>query len=224
MDRISVVICALNEEHNLLYVLPNIPSWVDEVVLVDGDSTDRTIEVAQSIRPDIRIVHQWRKGKGDALCLGIFLATGDIVVTLDADGSTDPSEMKRFIKPLMEGYDFAKGTRFANGFPKHKVRHRVIGNTIIVKVFNLLFKKNYTDLCSGYNAFWRKTVIGALCPWVKDGYENEPFINSRIVRKGLRVIEVSHTDMPRFYGVLKEHSWRQGLKAIKSIVRERIFG
>ncbi|MBI5567644.1 MAG: glycosyltransferase family 2 protein, partial [Chloroflexi bacterium] len=86
--RVSVVIPALNEAANLPYVLPLIPTWVDEVLLVDGYSTDHTIEVARSLMPNIRIVHQTGRGKGNALRTCFAVATGDIIVMMDADGST----------------------------------------------------------------------------------------------------------------------------------------
>src|SRR5262245_62878827 len=91
--RVSVIIPALNEAENLKYVLPRIPDWVDEVLLVDGNSTDATVAVARSLRPNIRIVQQQGRGKGAALRSGFASATGDIIVMLDADGSTDPAEI-----------------------------------------------------------------------------------------------------------------------------------
>jgi len=103
--KITALICALNEEENLLHVLPKIPGWVDEILLVDGHSTDRTVEVARQLNPDVKVLYQPGKGKGDALKCGIKHATGDIIVTLDADGSTDPEEMPKFIEPLLDGYD-----------------------------------------------------------------------------------------------------------------------
>src|SRR5436190_17228145 len=78
--KISVVIPALNEEENLPYVLPRIPKWVHEVVLVDGHSKDRTVEVARQLRPDIRIINQKGRGKGEALRCGFAAATGEVVV------------------------------------------------------------------------------------------------------------------------------------------------
>ena len=87
---VSVVIPALNEAANLPHVLPSIPYWVHEIVLVDGHSTDNTVEVAQQICPCIRVVQQKGKGKGSALRTGFAEATGEIIVMLDADGSTDP--------------------------------------------------------------------------------------------------------------------------------------
>src|SRR5713226_2654188 len=110
--RISVVIPARNEAPNLRYVLPSIPPVVDEVILVDGCSTDNTVEVAQDLLPSIRIIRQKGRGKGDALRLGFAASSGDIIVMLDADGSADPQEISRFVEVLMAGNDFAKGSRF----------------------------------------------------------------------------------------------------------------
>src|SRR6266581_9055678 len=104
--RISVVIPALNEAQNLQYVLPHIPHIVDEVILVDGYSTDGTIAVAQRLLPTIKIVKQMGKGKGNALKAGFAACTGDIIIMLDADGSTHPNEIPRFIEVLLRGYDF----------------------------------------------------------------------------------------------------------------------
>ena len=221
--KITVLICTLNEEQNLPHVLPKIPEWVDEVLLVDGYSTDRTVEVAKKLYPEIKVVYQHGRGKGNALRYGIKHAFGDIVVTLDADGSTDPEEMPKFIEPLLDGYDFAKGSRFLHGFPRNKPWHRILGNWIITITFDVLFLRQYTDLCSGYNAFWKK-AIGGTDRWSSDGFENEPLINSKVRKRGLKVIEVAHADSGRLKGDIKEQSWRQGFKAIKSILRERFRG
>lgn len=217
---ITVIICALNEEQNLSYVLPKIPEWVDEILLVDGHSTDRTVEVAGELKPDIKVLYQPGTGKGNALKYGIKHANGDIIVTLDADGATDPEEMPKFIEPLLDGYDFAKGSRFAQGFPLNKPKHRIFGNLIITLLFNVYFFARYTDLCSGYNAFWRRRVE-QVDLYSLDGFENEPLISARVRKAGLKVIEVGHLDRGRLEGNIKESSWRQGSKAVKTIIRER---
>lgn len=222
--KITVLICTLNEEDNLPYVLPFIPDWVDEVLLIDGHSTDKTVEVAQSLLDGVKVIYQKGKGKGDALKTGIENATGDIIVTLDADGATDPRLMLRFVEPLLDGYDFCKGSRFSRGYPRQKVWYRVMGNLFITLLFDVLFWKKYTDLCSGYNAFWTETTRSVLMPWPSDGFENEPMINSRISRHGLKVKEIGYREEERLNGQVKEESWRQGIKAIKSIVRERFNG
>ncbi len=221
--RITALICTLNEEKSLPHVLPKIPEWVDEVLLVDGHSSDNTIEIAKRLRPDIRILYQPARGKGDALRYGFKHASGDIIVALDADGTTNPEEMSKFIEPLLNGYDFAKGSRFALGLPRNKPWYRILGNWIITMTFNILFGKRYSDLCSGYNAFWKKEMERVNL-WSPDGFEDEPFINSRVTKAGLKVIEVGHLDEGRLGGSSKAPSWRQGFKAIKTIVRERFCG
>jgi glycosyltransferase involved in cell wall biosynthesis len=223
LPRITAIICTLNEAQNLPNILTKIPSFVDEVLLVEGHSTDNTVEVAQRLRPDIHILYQQGKGKGDALRHGFKHARGDIIVTLDADGTTDPEEMPKFIEPLLDGYDFAKGSRFALGLPHNKPWHRILGNWIIVLTFNALFFKKYSDLCSGYNAFWKK-AMERVNLWSPDGFEDEPLINARVRKAGLKVIEVGCVDRGRVGGDTKAPSWRQGFKAIKTILRERFHG
>ncbi len=113
--RISVVIAALNEERNLPYVFARLPQGLHEVIVVDGHSQDGTVAVARALRPDVRILTQTGQGKGNALAEGFAACTGDIVISLDADGSTDPAEIPRFVAALCNGADFVKGSRFAQG-------------------------------------------------------------------------------------------------------------
>ena len=120
-ERVSVVIPARNEARNLPHVLDALPPGLHEVILVDGHSVDDTIEVARRIRPDIKIVHQTRRGKGNALACGFAEVTGDIIVMLDADGSADPDEIAAFVAALASGADFAKGTRFSKGGHSHDI-------------------------------------------------------------------------------------------------------
>src|ERR1700683_516604 len=91
--RISVVAPTLNEARNLPHVLPRLPEDVHEVIVVDGHSVDDTLAVAMRLRPDVRIVMQTRRGKGNALACGFAAATGDVIAMIDADGSTDPAEI-----------------------------------------------------------------------------------------------------------------------------------
>ena len=150
---VSAIICTLNEEKNLQNVLPRIPKWVDEIIIVDGHSSDRTVEVAKQLLPDVKILYQPKKGKGDALKYGIAEAKGEIIVTLDGDGTYPPEELSNFVEAILEGYEFAKGTRFKGARPKHMPKRRLLGNSVLVWSTNVLFGTNYTDVCSGYNAF-----------------------------------------------------------------------
>ena len=137
---VSVVIPALNEADNLPYVLPKIPSWVDEVVVVDGHSTDSTLKAACDLYPNVRRVEQVGRGKGAALRSGFAAATGDIIVMLDADGSMEPGEIPAFYGALLAGADFAKGSRFAQGGGTTDMPlYRQIGNLGFVYLVRLFF-------------------------------------------------------------------------------------
>src|SRR5581483_385984 len=106
---VSVVIFALNEERNLPHVFARLPRDVAQVILVDGGSVDRTVAVAEELWPGIEIVRQTRTGKGNALACGFAACTAEVIVMIDADGSTDPAEIPRFVQTLVDGADFAKG-------------------------------------------------------------------------------------------------------------------
>src|SRR3989442_217174 len=152
--QVTVLICARNEAENLPHVLPLIPNCVDEVLMIDGHSTDKTVAVARQLCPGVRVLQQPGTGKGRAFRYGVEQASGDIVVTLDADGETDPQELHRFLDALFAGADFIKGSRFKGGWGR-KPPHRVFGNWVIAKTCNLLYGTRFTDVCCGYNAFWR---------------------------------------------------------------------
>jgi glycosyltransferase involved in cell wall biosynthesis len=159
LSSVSVVIPALNEERNIPHVLARIPKDAHQVILVDGNSVDRTVEVARRARPDLCVVNQTRNGKGNALACGFEAATGDVIAMVDADGSADPGELPRFVAALMSGADFAKGTRFVSGGGSSDItRLRRLGNNCLTAVFNLAYRRRYSDLCYGYNAFWRSCL------------------------------------------------------------------
>jgi len=214
------VVCTLDEEQNLPRVIPKIPKSVYEVILVDGHSTDRTIAVGREMMPSIVVLTQPGKGKGNALKCGFEAATGDIIVTLDADGSTDPSELNSFIEPLLRGYDFAKGTRLAKGRPPTMALHRWVGNLLIVGFMNLLFRTSFTDMTSGYNAFWRQ-CLGRL-HFSGEAYEDEPLLYTRAVKSKLRITEVPCRYDSRIAGESKAPALRQAWKSLKTILRERL--
>ncbi len=219
--KITVLICALNEAESLPHVLPKIPRWVDEILLVDGHSDDGTAEVAKKIRPEIKILCQPGKGKGDALKYGVQQAIGDIVVTLDADGATNPDEIPKFIEPLLKGYDYIKGSRFLGFQPAKMPWYRHFGNWVLVTETNLIFGTRYTDVCSGFNAFWKKSWEKVNFP---DTFGYEPLITLRAKKAGLKILEISCRDSGRIHGSSKLPNWRQGWGAYKGILRERLRG
>ncbi|MCJ7743056.1 MAG: glycosyltransferase family 2 protein [Dehalococcoidales bacterium] len=216
--KVTILICTFNEEQNLPHVLPKIPKWVDEVLLIDGHSADKTVAVAREFFPNIRIEYQPNKGKDDALEYGVSLATGDIVITLDADGNTDPEEIPNFIEPLLKGYDFVKGSRFLKTRPLKMPWYRRFGNWVLFTEINLLFGAKYTDVCSGYNAFWKSSWAKIEFP---DEFGYEPLIIIRAKKAGLKILEITSYDKGRASGKSKLPSWRQGWGAFKAILKER---
>jgi glycosyltransferase involved in cell wall biosynthesis len=218
---VSVVIPAFNEAENLYFVLPLIPRDVKEVILVDGSSTDDTVDVARRLRSDVRIVRQTGKGKGDALVAGFQAATGEIIVMLDADGSADPTEIPRFVDALSRAAHFAKGTRFAEGGGSADItRVRRAGNWVLMRIVNLLFRTSYTDLCYGYNAFWSDCLPALSVD--RCGFEVETLINIRAALAGLTVTEVPSYEHARITGVSNLNAARDGARVMWTIVKERI--
>jgi glycosyltransferase involved in cell wall biosynthesis len=217
---VSVVIPTLNEELNLPYVLPKISAWIDEIVIVDGHSTDRTLDIAVELLPDVKIVHQPGKGKGDALRAGFEAARGDVIVMLDADGSTDPGEIPSFVGALASGADFVKGTRFAQGAGTADMSiGRRLGNLGFVWTVRILFGGRFSDLCYGYIAFWKRVL--PLLELDSDGFEIETQMNLQALRAGLKVVEVPSYERPRIHGTSNLRTFPDGWRVAKTILRER---
>ena len=230
---VSIVIPAKNEALNLPHVFAGLDTEGYEVILVDGDSVDDTVEVARELCPDVIVVGQTRKGKGNALACGFAVAKGDFIVMLDADGSTDPAEIPRFVEALKQGADFAKGSRFMPGAGSSDIsRLRQLGNYFLNKIVNLIYGTRYTDLCYGYNAFRREclsvmdlevgdesTNLGAM-PW-GDGFEVETLINVRIAKAGLVVAEVPSFEHSRHFGSSNLNAFSDGIRVLRTIHAER---
>jgi hypothetical protein len=218
--RVSVVIPARNEARNISWVLENMPLDVDEVVLVDGRSTDLTIEVALAIRPDTVVVQDDAPGKGCAIRKGIETATGDFVVMLDADGSMDPTEISRFIEPLRDGHDLVRGSRFLpGGGTSDMSRLRSAGNGGLLLLTRILYGVKRSDLCYGYAAF-RRTKILAL-DLSATGFEIEAQLFLRAERAGLAVAEVPSFEAMRRAGTSNLHTFRDGWRVLRTIFAER---
>jgi Glycosyl transferase family 2 len=234
LPSVSVVVPALNEARNIPHVFARMPADVHEVVLVDGYSVDGTVNVARQLWPDVRIARQTRAGKGNALACGFALATGDIIAMIDADGSADPSEIPRFVEALLDGADFAKGTRFVEGGGSSDItRLRSAGNYVLTAFFNACYSRSYSDLCYGFNVFWRRhaPVLGldATSPprpdgdgrlW-GDGFEVETLIHVRAAKAGLVVAEVPSFEHPRIHGVSNLNAFRDGRRVLQTILTER---
>ena len=219
---VTVVVPTKNEAANLPFVLPHIPSWVDEVLIVDGESTDGTVDIALELLPDARVIIESRKGKGAALCTGFEHASGEFIVAIDGDGSTDPREIPAFVGALLAGADLAKGSRFIQGGGTDDMEfHRMLGNRVLKFTVNLLFRGQYTDLCYGYFAL-RRSALPALITDLDDasGFEIETFLNIRALKNQLAITEVASFEYDRIHGSSNLNAFRDGLRILRVIVRE----
>lgn len=217
--KVSVVVPAMNEGNNIAHVLERLPDDLHEVILVDGNSTDNTVDAARAAYPGIRVTTQSGRGKGDAFRTGFAAVTGNLVVMLDADGSAEPAEIPRFVEALEAGADFAKGSRFLKGGGSADItKMRSLGNGFLSGTANVLHGTHFTDLCYGYNAFWARCL-----PFISldvPGFEVETLINLRIAAAGMKITEVPSYEEERISGQSNLKTFRDGFRVLGTILRE----
>jgi glycosyltransferase involved in cell wall biosynthesis len=219
---VTVIIPTMNEAANLPHVMPRLPDIITEVIVVDAHSHDDTIEVARSIRPDARILMQTGRGKGTALRQGFAAATGEIIVSIDADGSTMPEEIPTFVDALMAGADYVKGSRYIHGGGSADLTLlRKMGNRGLTMMVRLVHGAHFSDLCYGFNAFWRDVL--PVLDLHSTGFEIETEMNLRAHLAGLRVVEVPSIEAARIHGESNLRTFPDGWRVFKQILAERRF-
>jgi|GEM_PF-772886 len=233
--RVSVVVPTRNEARNLEVVLPAIAAVrpaVHEIVVVDGNSVDGTIETARRVLPWVKVITQTRTGKGNAMACGFAAVNGDVIVMFDADGSADPAEIPAFVSALVAGADFAKGSRFVRGGGSDDITLlRKSGNAGLNGVANALFGTAYTDLCYGYNAFWADLLPVLDLPAVDlpapaegmlwgDGFEIETVLNCRVAAAGLKISEVPSMERERIFGHSNLRTFADGARVLRTLAAE----
>jgi hypothetical protein len=216
---LSVVIPTWNEAGNIGHVLRQLDRF-DDIVIVDGQSEDDTVQIARSVCPDLRLVERKPRGKGDALRAGFQAATGDVIVIMDADGSMNPDEVDVFVSMIAVGFDLVKGSRLACGGGSHDLTFvRWAGNRALCGVANQLFHTAWTDLCYGYLAFRRDCL--ARLALTADGFEIETQILANAALSGMRVAEIPSIEFPRISGDSHLNARRDGTRILRTMLSAR---
>ena len=216
--KISVVIPCYNEEHGIREVLARLPREVDEVVVVDNHCTDRTAAVAASL--GARVVVQTLRGYGAAYKAGLPAATGDLIVTMDGDGSYPPEEIPKLVETLVANrWDFLSACRFplsdrrAMGFTNR------LGNGILTAATALLFAHAIRDSQSGMWVFRRASL--ARLRLTSDGMSFSEEIKLEALLNHLRFGEL-HIPYGTRIGTVKLQKWRDGMSNLLFLVRKRL--
>jgi glycosyltransferase involved in cell wall biosynthesis len=216
---VSAVIPTLNEAENLRWLMPRL-SGVDEVIVVDGESRDGTVDTARLLRPDTVIISQPPMGKGAAMRAGFEAATRDVIIAIDADGSMDPREIDAFVALICCGFDVVKGSRYCVGGGSDDLTLiRRAGNLWLTRLANVLYGVRWTDLCYGYIAL-RRSVVGRL-GLEATGFEIETELCVNAITAGLRIAEIPSHEFDRRSGESKLNARRDGLRVLRTMMRNR---
>ncbi|MCL4513731.1 MAG: glycosyltransferase family 2 protein [Candidatus Eremiobacteraeota bacterium] len=216
MEKISLVIPVFNEAENLNYLLPQIPRFIDETIVVDSWSEDKTVEVAQS--HGVKIVFA-KRGKGAALRAGMKEASGDIVITMDGDCSQLLDDLSRFAAAVQSGNHIVIGSRFLKGGGSEEITpFRKSGIFLFRTMINSLWKTNFTDVNYGYRAF-KKEVI-PLLELTADGFDLDVELVIHAAKKKIKILEIPCYEKKRAYGKAKLGAIKDGWLLFFRILRE----
>jgi len=217
--KISVVIPCYNEEDGIRSVIESMPSYVDEIVVVDNNSTDRTGEIARSL--GAVVVFQPVKGYGAAYQAGLPAATGDVIATLDGDGTYPADEISILVDALEDRkLDFISGARFPLRNGDAMNFSNKVGNMVLTLTTMLLWFRPLRDSQSGMWVF-RRSVLPKLRLTSNGMPLSEEIKIEAIEKLGRRFAEVGIDYRPRI-GEVKLQKWRDGWLNLSFLFRKRL--
>ncbi|MGI8827119.1 MAG: glycosyltransferase family 2 protein [Chloroflexota bacterium] len=234
--KLSIVIPTYNEERTLGKVVDAVRRvdvghslGVDirkEIIIVDDGSTDGTRSLLSRYADDADICvvfHDRNRGKGSAVRSGFSRSTGDVVLVQDADLEYDPQEYPRLLEPIINGHaDVVYGSRLSGGRPQRVYMFwHLVGNRLLTLLTNVLFNSTLTDMETGYKVFRREVVDGFRLR--ERDFRIEPEMTAQVLSDhSLRVYELPISYYGRTYEEGKKITWRDGARAIQTLVRCRL--
>lgn len=217
-QKISVVIPCYNEEEGIARVIPSLPDSVDEIIVVDNNSTDRTAGVAEKL--GARVVFEARKGYGAAYKAGLAGVAGDITVTMDGDGTYPVEQIEECIDHLLDNdLDFVSASRFPLKDSRAMNLSNQLGNAILTWITLMLFMRGIKDSQSGMWIF-RSSIYAGLSP-KSDGMPFSEEIKIAAIRSRGMKFDEYHVDYYPRIGEVKLQKWRDGIRNILYLFKLR---
>ncbi len=227
--KVSIIIPCFNEENtisNIIYSVKKNITENDEVIVIDDCSTDKTRDILnKDLKNDIDhlILNEKNFGKGYSIRKGIEKANGSIILIQDADLEYDPSDYKKLLKPIKEGFaDVVYGSRFIGSEEKRVLYFwHMVGNKFLTLLSNMFTNLNLTDMEVCYKVF-KSDVINDI-KLIENRFGFEPEITAKISKKKIRIYEVGVKYYGRTYSDGKKITWRDGFSAIRCILKYNLF-
>jgi glycosyltransferase involved in cell wall biosynthesis len=222
--RVSFLMPAYNEAATIVEVLDAV-SRLDldkQIIVVDDGSSDGTADLVERWDGEAVLVRQQHRGKGAAVRAAIPHADGDICVIQDTDLEYDPVDVPQLIEPIERGAaDVVFGSRLRGGRPQRAYLFwHLLGNRFLSLLTNVLYNTTISDMETGYKAF-RTDVLRSL-DLREDDFGIEPEITAKVCKRKLRIYELPIAYYGRSYAEGKKITWRDGVKAVRVLVRVRL--